>query len=546
MSHNENIVAGSPEDALVGTLFADGYEILSVLGKGGIGAVYKARYVPLDQLVAMKILQAHMVSSPNVVQRLRMEAKLAHSLEHRNIVRVLRLHISAEGFPFLVADLVEGRTIQQALASDGPFSDERFMRIFTQALDALEHAHKRGIVHRDIKPSNIMLEDQGEGGELVKIVDFGIAKLLEDSEVTGDGAQTSSGTISGSPSYMSPEQCTGTAIDARTDIYSLGCVMYEALTGTTAFSGDTAINTMFHQVNTMPRRFSEVAPHRQISAHWESAVFAALQKDPAHRPQTINDLRSLLTGDDTHAVQQTPRWTVRRRPHKSRLFAVIGGIAVAAAAAISLVALVHHHLTNGDTLATTGGDFQMSGKQGRAIDPQLFTSPISALNTGLRLAKNGQHDDAMAAYARANELLAKPGSITPLPLALNIKRGLAQSMSNRQQYAKAWPLRQEEVELAKRISKSEYGMSLYNLSYNSQLRHRDHDALNQALKSAQVLEQALQETTNLPNHRRRFHRNCSTAWRHLSTCYAALSRPKEAEQALRRAVAHDETDGHLP
>lgn len=530
-------------DALVGTVFADGYEILSVLGKGGISIVYKARYLPLDQLVAVKVLQAHMASNPTVVQRLRMEAKLAHSLEHPNIVRVLRLHISEEGFPFLVADLVDGRTIQQALLTDGPFSEERFSRIFAQAMDALEHAHNRGIVHRDIKPSNLMLQADSADGEIVKVVDFGIAKLLEDPVVTSkfQGFDTTSGNLFGSPSYMSPEQCTGSPVDGRTDIYSLGCLMYEALTGVAAFKGDTAIDTMFHQINTLPRGFKEVAPGRQISPRLEGAIFSALQKDPEERPQTIGELRELLNAERKgRPARLAPQMHAKRAHRLDRLGrpAIIGAAAIVVAA--GAIAVAYHSNLAGS--GTAGGDIRPENPGG-VIPLQMFNLPKSAFDTGLRLARDGYHDDALAAFRRANELLPSRQRDTPSAVQLNIKKALSEALARKQRFGDELVILQERLPLAQKVSKVEYGMTLYAISSNSLHRDLPAQALAEALKATEVTEEALHESVDGFSNRRKIHRSCAIAWDHLASCYFKVGKVKDSEKALRKALEHNNLYG---
>ena len=273
-------------DPLLGQLFAEHYEILSILGTGGMSVVYKARHKLLDRIVAIKLL--HGQADDLAIARFKIEAKAASSLNHPNIITIYDFGISNTQ-AFLVMDCLNGTDLSEVLAKDKRIQVDRAIRIFRQTCEGLEHAHKKGIVHRDLKPSNLCLIRGEDGGELVKIVDFGIAKLL-----TQDGKQTTqltqTGDVFGSPLYMSPEQCLGKPLDIRTDIYSLGCVMYESLTGLPPHNGDTAFNTMTMHVNEVPSEFSKVAPEAHINKSVEAIVFRCLEKKPESRYQAVSEI----------------------------------------------------------------------------------------------------------------------------------------------------------------------------------------------------------------------------------------------------------------
>lgn len=374
MSLDENLIASAVPDALVDTPLSDNaYEIISQLGKGGMSVVYKARYLPLDQMVAVKILHAY-ADGAATMQRLKKEAKLASSLHHPNILRVYRLQVSDEGYPFLVSELVEGRTLQALLAEDGTLSIERFYHIFDQVLAALAHAHARAVVHRDIKPSNIMIED---ATGTVKVVDFGIAKMLAESGVITQPVQgqTTSGHCFGSPQYMSPEQCSGKAIDNRSDIYSLALVMYEALAGKPAFLSDTAFNTMYQQIHDLPPRFLKPASGAKLPEHIEPAIFAALSKDPAERPRDVEEFRALLHGKTIWATfLPRPRAFAWRRFHKTALVGT-GLMALTTAAAAGYVCLQTQQQR--DTVRGASARSQSSATAVPELYPQSITGAIS-------------------------------------------------------------------------------------------------------------------------------------------------------------------------
>lgn len=282
-------------DPLVGQIFAERYEILSVLGTGGMSVVYKARHRYMDRLVAVKLLLSHLVLDNSAIQRFQQEAQAASSLGHQNIIAVYDFGVTPDNQAFLVMDYLDGENLADVLERDGRVPASRAIDIFRQVCDGLEHAHRKGIIHRDLKPSNLVLMRQEDGSELVKLVDFGIAKFLP-QEGKMRQQLTHTGQVFGSPLYMSPEQCVGAKLDARSDIYSLGCLMYEALTGVHPLKGATSFETMNRHVKNKPLAFKQVAPDIEIPAELESIVMRCLEKDPTLRFQNAAEVRQSLPG----------------------------------------------------------------------------------------------------------------------------------------------------------------------------------------------------------------------------------------------------------
>ncbi|MBC7997923.1 MAG: serine/threonine protein kinase [Leptolyngbya sp.] len=280
-------------DELVGTTFCERYKIIDVLGGGGMGKVYHAQHLLMQRPVAIKILHAKLSNSVAALKRFRVEAQFASSLSHPNILSIHDFGVSGEGNPYMVMDYLEGENLTTLLESKTRLSAVRAINIFTQICSALGHAHAKGIIHRDVKPSNIMLVPFENRRDFVKIVDFGIAKFL-DSEGAGVEQLTRTGEIFGSPLYMSPEQCRGKELDTRADIYSLGAVMYLALTGKPIFSTSAALETMFKHVQEMPATFSQVSPDADIPATLETVVFRCLEKEPDRRYQRMADVKEAL------------------------------------------------------------------------------------------------------------------------------------------------------------------------------------------------------------------------------------------------------------
>lgn len=270
------------------------YEILSTLSQGGMGVIYKARHVMTDAKVAVKTLHAHLAKEQTHILRFDQEAKAASALKHPNLVVIHDYGVTPSNVPFIVMDMIEGTNLQDQIRQNGPLTLERFCNIFIQASDALAHAHKRGVIHRDIKPSNMILGASDDGKDFVRIVDFGIAKVIANDALTTQEL-TRTGDLVGSPLYMSPEQCLGSALDARSDIYSLGCVMYESITGKTPFLGQNSVQTIFKHIHEMPIRPQIVRPDFKFPQELEQLLFRTLQKDPAARYAAMEDLRRDLS-----------------------------------------------------------------------------------------------------------------------------------------------------------------------------------------------------------------------------------------------------------
>lgn len=284
-------------DSLVGTTVAGKYYVLSILGQGGMSVVYKAKKMRSKRPLAVKTLRTQGLSDEVVVKRFQREAELLSRLNHPRIVQVHDYGYTKRGQPYFVMDYLVGRNLGQ-LIREGPLPADRVKYIFTQVCSAVDHAHRCGVIHRDLKPGNIMLLRMDGEHDFVKVVDFGIARFQSETN-----RLTRLGEVWGSPVYMSPEQCMGKALDARSDVYSVGIAMYEALTTQVPFLGTNYVDTMALQINEAPMSFREIAPDVEVPPSIEAVVMKALKKDPLERHQSMAELRD----DIEDAFAQLPK-----------------------------------------------------------------------------------------------------------------------------------------------------------------------------------------------------------------------------------------------
>jgi serine/threonine protein kinase len=282
------VEVGQPPAMLVadlrpGDIVSDRYKILSIVGRGAAATVYVVEQVLIKKRFALKMLVSN-AASPRSKRRFQNEAQAASKLDHPNLVRAIDFGVHDNGCLFMVMDLVDGKTLGEHLKQVGRLSVEQALNIFIPICFALEYAHEQGVIHRDLKPSNIILEAHDLSGTVLvpKVVDFGIAKLIEDVDAE---ALTRTGEVFGTPLYMSPEQCSGDKVDRRSDIYSLGCVLYEALTGTPPFCGQSALETMMqHSTQKIPPMF-EASLGTEFPEALETIIDRMLAKDPIDRYQ---------------------------------------------------------------------------------------------------------------------------------------------------------------------------------------------------------------------------------------------------------------------
>jgi hypothetical protein len=320
------------------------YRILRKLGEGGMGAVYQAEHRMMERVVAIKVIAANLVDSPEAIERFQREVRAAAKLEHANIVRAYDAD-QAGGAMLLAMEFVKGRTLAEVIAAKGPLPVAYACQCVRQAALGLQHAADHGMVHRDIKPQNLMLTEKG----VVKILDFGLAKLV--SERLSRPGLTGKDMVMGTPEYMAPEQARDTAsADIRADIYALGCTLYFLLTGRPPFGGATAIELITKHVMDAPPRVTDLRP--EAPAALADLIGRMLAKDPAERPQMPREVAKALApfakptaavtgiGDRGPSITGVTESSESRTPPRRRLwFATAAGVAIVAVIAAAVVLL---------------------------------------------------------------------------------------------------------------------------------------------------------------------------------------------------------------
>ncbi|HZE62852.1 MAG TPA: protein kinase [Pyrinomonadaceae bacterium] len=282
-----------PTDPMLGHTLDDKYRLDAQLGVGGMGTVYRARHLLIDRPVAVKVLNPRFVEDEAARTRFQREARAAGRLQHTNAVTVTDFGQTEDGYVYIVMELLEGRTLRDILAKEAPLEAARSVSLMLQVSAAVAAAHEAGIIHRDLKPANIFIVQRAEVPSLVKVLDFGIAKLaaesLEEDEVK---TLTQVGAMIGTPRYMSPEQCDGAELTPAADVYSLGVILYEMLTGTVPFSGSTPLAIAMKHTSELPRRPREFVA--SIPAALEDVILHALEKRPQDRPANAAVFRQEL------------------------------------------------------------------------------------------------------------------------------------------------------------------------------------------------------------------------------------------------------------
>jgi serine/threonine-protein kinase len=306
-------------DDTIGKTIAGKYRVEQMIGEGGMGKVYKATQLALDKPVVLKVLRQALLGDERTVARFQREAKAASRLNHPNSISVLDFGQADDGAMFIAMEYVQGKDLHQILSREWPLPESRVMRIMSQVLSALADAHSVGVVHRDLKPENIMVSQGRSEPDFVKVLDFGIAKIIDGTEDEGP-ALTRAGFVCGTPEYMSPEQARGAKLDHRSDLYAVGVILYQLVSGLLPFDSDTAVGFATKHLTEIPPPPTKRRPEARVSAAMERLIMKALSKNPDERPQTAEQFRAELLAIDKERRAQVGR---RSGPHSAPSLAPI-------------------------------------------------------------------------------------------------------------------------------------------------------------------------------------------------------------------------------
>lgn len=288
-------------EEIIGQTLDERFRIVERIGQGGMSAVYKADHLLLERPVAVKFLLKHLCGSAETALRFQREARALSTLDHPHVVKVHAFGVTQGGNLYLVMDYIQACNLSDYLKETGPLPQDKALLLFKGICEGLSHIHQRGVVHRDLKPANVVLAQKEDGTMNPIIVDFGLA-TVEERSAEKRQRLTEAGSTCGSPPYMSPEQCLGNATDARSDIYSLGCLFFEVVTGRYPFTGNTGSDIMMQHLNATAPRFQEVASGIEFSPSLETIVQKCLSKNPDERypdvAELLFDLQQVGTGSE--------------------------------------------------------------------------------------------------------------------------------------------------------------------------------------------------------------------------------------------------------
>ncbi|HEX9453726.1 MAG TPA: protein kinase, partial [Candidatus Binatia bacterium] len=331
-------LVGVKQDPYLGQLIKGRYNVSSKIGQGGMGTVYLAEQVSVGRKVALKVLQGSYASDDEFIGRFRREARLAASLNHKNIVTIYDFDQGNDGSLFIAMEYLHGEKLSDVIRRDGSLDVSRAIRLGLQIAEGLEAAHRTGVIHRDIKPDNIMVVGN-RGAEEVKLMDFGIARMMDTGTMSN---LTRTGMIMGTPAYMAPEQAEGSTISEQTDIYALGIVLYEMLSGSVPFKASTPSAVLIKHLQEAPAPLRKL--RREVPAGLESLVMRSLEKKPQKRPRDMREIAkelqkldaTMLVDENSKSLVATRLWRANLEGYLNRLNSPPRSVIAAIAACLAL------------------------------------------------------------------------------------------------------------------------------------------------------------------------------------------------------------------
>jgi serine/threonine-protein kinase len=300
---------------MVGRIFLSRYEALRLLGEGGMGRVYLARQIDLGRQVVVKVMHDHVASDPKFRDRFQRETLMMARFQHPYVVTLFDASLNDPQGPCIVMEYIKGITLDTLLQRNNRLTPTRIVRLLGQLCEALQAAHTQGIVHRDLKPTNLMVVDPDTPYEKIKVMDFGLAKLIDNERVpVHQVTQTGADFAVGTPGYISPEQVRGDEMDHRSDLYSVGIILFELLTGKLPFKGDTTMDVLLAHATEDPPSFADVGAKGLVPAAIEEVVLSCLAKQPDQRPQSARDLAERFETAIEHEQLLLERSAVQTQP----------------------------------------------------------------------------------------------------------------------------------------------------------------------------------------------------------------------------------------
>lgn len=496
-------------------MLADRYELLEELGSGGMSVVYKAMDTQMNRVVAVKMLKAATQADKSAL-RLQQEAKALSVLKHENILEIYSMGLTPEGTPFLVTELVEGKTLADLIATtkiELPLA----VNIFGRICAGLIEAHEKGIVHRDLKPSNIMVLEKGA----VKIMDFGVSKILNLEPNALRLTQT--GTLIGSPLYMSPEQMTGKSVDERSDIYSMGCLMFEVLTGKPAFEADSLLESMHKK---MSESFSSLAEQLEVPADLQAVIKKCMETEPEQRFQTTSQLAEAINRVSLSGrIKRVPKPSAKVTARKSlkRIFVAVS-MAIVAVTVIAVVMSNLQMATNTENKELA----EMFSKQAQtAMHGKKFDEAINLLDKAIAL----DQQNSFLYLLRGGTRLSKSQSDENRILAeADFDKAIAADPNSSE------ALRQKSISLSRR-GQLEAALNMVNRAAKLQMTNEILSVRADWLADLQLKHEALKDLDYLiaheNDHSRRY--NLMSAIVQRSRVHIELGQMKEAREDMQRA-----------